>query len=61
MPLEGNVALVARRRDQLDALADSIAADGGRALLLEADVTGEACHRRIAVNELLVRAAEQSW
>ena len=59
MPLEGNVALEARRRDQLDALADSIAADGGRALLLEADVTDEACHWRI--NELLVRAAEQSW
>jgi NADP-dependent 3-hydroxy acid dehydrogenase YdfG len=35
------VALAARRRDRLDELAAGIAADGGRALACEADVTGE--------------------
>ena len=33
------VALVARRKDRLDALAAAIEAEGGRALALEADVT----------------------
>ena len=33
------VALVARRKDRLDALAAAIEADGGRALAIEADVT----------------------
>jgi len=36
------VALVARRRDRLDEIAASIGDDGGRALVLEADVTDEA-------------------
>lgn len=35
------VALVARRRERLDALATEIAGSGGRALVLEADVTDE--------------------
>ncbi|HTW83606.1 MAG TPA: SDR family NAD(P)-dependent oxidoreductase [Candidatus Sulfotelmatobacter sp.] len=34
-----NVAIAARRRDRLEALAGRIAADGGAALVLEADVT----------------------
>ncbi|KUI43833.1 oxidoreductase [Mycobacterium sp. IS-1590] len=34
-----SVALVARRRDRLNALADQIAAAGGRALVVPADVT----------------------
>lgn len=33
------VALVARRRDRLEALAEDLEADGGHALVLEADVT----------------------
>ncbi len=36
------IALVARRRDRLDALADQIAAAGGKSLVLEADATDEA-------------------
>ena len=36
------VAIVARRRDRLDALAQRIAAAGGDALVIEADVTDEA-------------------
>ena len=35
------VAIVARRRDRLDALAERIRASGGEALVLEADVTDE--------------------
>jgi NADP-dependent 3-hydroxy acid dehydrogenase YdfG len=35
------VAIAARRRDRLEALAARIAADGGKALVLEADVTDE--------------------
>jgi len=35
------VAIVARRRDRLDALAERIRASGGDALVLEADVTDE--------------------
>jgi NADP-dependent 3-hydroxy acid dehydrogenase YdfG len=35
------VALAARRKDRLDALAASIRADGGTALVLESDVTDE--------------------
>jgi len=35
------VALAARRRDRLDALADDIRAQGGAALVLEADITDE--------------------
>ena len=35
------VALVARRKDRLDALAATIRGDGGTALVLEADVTDE--------------------
>jgi NADP-dependent 3-hydroxy acid dehydrogenase YdfG len=35
------VALVARRKDRLDALAQAIEADGGRALAIEADITGQ--------------------
>ena len=35
------VALVARRRDRLEALAKQIESDGGKALVLEADVTQE--------------------
>ena len=34
------VALVARRRDRLEALAEEIGADGGTAVVIEADVTG---------------------
>ena len=36
------VALVARRRDRLEDLAGRIASDGGRAVVLEADVTSQA-------------------
>lgn len=36
------VALVARRKERLDALAATIAADGGTALAIEADVTDQA-------------------
>ncbi len=36
-----SVAVVARRRDRLEALADRIAGQGGRALVVEADVTDE--------------------
>jgi NADP-dependent 3-hydroxy acid dehydrogenase YdfG len=36
------VALVARRRDRLEGLAGRIADDGGRALVLEADITDRA-------------------
>ncbi len=39
------VSLVARRKDRLDALAERITAGGGRALVLEADVTDEAAAR----------------
>lgn len=37
-----SVALVARRKDRLDALAETIAAAGGTALVLETDVTDRA-------------------
>ena len=37
-----SVALVARRRDRLEALASEIEAAGGKALVVEADVTDEA-------------------
>ncbi len=36
------VALVARRKDRLDALAGAIEKDGGRALAIEADITDKA-------------------
>lgn len=36
-----SVALAARRRDRLQGLAQRIEASGGRALVLEADVTDE--------------------
>jgi len=36
-----SVAIAARRKDRLDALATTIRADGGAALVLEADVTDE--------------------
>jgi NADP-dependent 3-hydroxy acid dehydrogenase YdfG len=39
------VALVARRRERLDDLAARISADGGKALVVEADVTDEAAAR----------------
>jgi NADP-dependent 3-hydroxy acid dehydrogenase YdfG len=39
------VSLVARRKDRLDALAERITAAGGRALVLEADITDEAAAR----------------
>jgi NADP-dependent 3-hydroxy acid dehydrogenase YdfG len=35
------VALVARRKDRLDELASAITADGGRALVIEADITDQ--------------------
>jgi NADP-dependent 3-hydroxy acid dehydrogenase YdfG len=35
------VALVARRRDRLDGLAEAIRADGGTALVVQADVTSQ--------------------
>jgi NADP-dependent 3-hydroxy acid dehydrogenase YdfG len=35
------VAIVARRKDRLDALAERITAEGGKALVIEADVTEE--------------------
>ena len=37
-----HVALVARRRDRIEALAEQLEADGGRALVIEADVTDRA-------------------
>ena len=39
------VAVVARRKDRLEALARRIEAEGGRALVIEADVTDEAAAR----------------
>jgi NADP-dependent 3-hydroxy acid dehydrogenase YdfG len=39
------VALVARRRERLDDLAGRISADGGKALVIEADVTDEGAAR----------------
>jgi NADP-dependent 3-hydroxy acid dehydrogenase YdfG len=48
------VAVVARRKDRLDALVAQIEGDGGRALAIEADVTSEA-QARAAVE----RAAEE--
>jgi len=41
------VAVAARRKDRLEALAESIRGDGGRALVLEADVTDEGQAREI--------------
>ena len=41
------VALVARRRDRLEALAKRVEEQGGRALVLEADVTQEAQAREV--------------
>ncbi|MGH9709978.1 MAG: SDR family NAD(P)-dependent oxidoreductase, partial [Candidatus Acidiferrales bacterium] len=49
------VALVARRRDKLEAVAREIAAAGGEALVLECDVTD-----RVSV-EHAVRAAEERF
>jgi NADP-dependent 3-hydroxy acid dehydrogenase YdfG len=43
--LGARVAIVARRRDRLDDLAGRIAASGGQALVLEADVTDDAAAR----------------
>jgi len=40
--LGAHVALVARRRDRIEALAEQLEADGGRALVIEADVTDRA-------------------
>ncbi len=47
------VALVARRKERLDDLADAIARDGGQALAIEADITdraqaGEAVERTVS-------------
>ncbi|MDQ1650202.1 MAG: hypothetical protein QOG60_2259, partial [Frankiaceae bacterium] len=39
------VALVARRADRLKSLAERIQGDGGRALVVEADVTDESAAR----------------
>src|SRR4051794_15904520 len=40
--LGADVALVARRRDRIEALAKELTADGTRALVIEADVTDRA-------------------
>jgi len=40
--LGAHVALVARRRDRIEALAEQLEAGGGRALVIEADVTDRA-------------------
>lgn len=48
------VALVARRRDRLDQLAESIQADGGTALALEADL-----HDADQAGEAVSRAADE--
>lgn len=40
-----SVAIVARRRDRLDRLADRIKADGGAALVVEADMTDQSAAR----------------
>jgi NADP-dependent 3-hydroxy acid dehydrogenase YdfG len=50
------VALVARRWDRISELAAEI---GNGALAVQADVTSD--DRRVAVNEMLVRAGEQTW
>ncbi len=44
------VALVARRAERLQALADRIGADGGRAVVIPADITAEE-HARAAVEQ----------
>jgi NADP-dependent 3-hydroxy acid dehydrogenase YdfG len=44
------VALAARRRDRLDALAERIRADGGDAFVLEADVTDEQRARAVVAD-----------
>jgi NADP-dependent 3-hydroxy acid dehydrogenase YdfG len=48
------VGLGARRKDRIDALAERISGDGGRALAVESDVTDEA-----AANELVERTAQE--
>jgi NADP-dependent 3-hydroxy acid dehydrogenase YdfG len=48
------VGLGARRRDRIDALAERISGDGGRALAIESDITDEA-----AANDLVKRTAEE--
>ena len=60
-----HVALLARRADRLTALADEIAADGGRALPVPVDVTdgtavdaaADLVHRRLGPADLVVNAA----
>ena len=44
------VAIAARRRDRLEALAQRILASGGEALVLEADVTDERAARRVVAD-----------
>ncbi len=46
------VAIAARRKDRLDALAQEIERDGGAALAIEADVTEEAQARRVVADTL---------
>jgi clavulanate-9-aldehyde reducatase len=48
------VGLGARRKDRIDALAERISGDGGRALAIESDITDEA-----AANDLVKRTAEE--
>jgi NADP-dependent 3-hydroxy acid dehydrogenase YdfG len=48
------VGLGARRKERIDALADRISADGGRALAIEADITDEE-----TANALVGRTAEE--
>jgi NADP-dependent 3-hydroxy acid dehydrogenase YdfG len=48
------VALVARRKDRIDALAEKIASNGGTALAIEADVTDEA-----TANDAVKRTADE--
>jgi clavulanate-9-aldehyde reducatase len=48
------VSLGARRKDRIDALAERISGDGGRALAIESDITDEA-----AANALVERTASE--
>ena len=59
--LGASVALVARRRDRLEALATEIAEAGGSALAIEADITDRA-QAQAAVDQTVERSANwTSW
>ena len=55
------VAIVARRRDRLEALAARIGAAGGEALALEADVTDEAQARDAVERTVASSGGSTRW